>query len=339
MAGQDGRESIALETELLENGNTFSYVQAVRLLRLLIRQRAGEDLDAGALNSAIRTRPELSLNFPQADISAIDRISEKPLHYLITATFMGLYGVSSPLPTFYTEDLLQENLQDYSASRGLIDIINSRFYDIFFHVWGRHRLLFKLIEDPSHAYLQRLYCLLGPESEKLRQGIDDAHGLLRYLGLSLQFPRSAEGLRVLISDYLAEKRISIEQCVLRVVAIPRDQRFSLGKAGNLLGESAYLGEQFTDMTGKFRVHIGAVGAEKFQELLPDKPAFQRISQLVRFYADQSLLWDMKLDVDNHEVQTARLGESAWSRLGWDTWMFSGKMPEKEAAAMFLPAEN
>jgi len=339
MAGQDGRESTALETELLEKGNVFSFVQAVRLLRLLIRQSAGENIDANALNSAIWTRPELSLNFPQADIAAIDRISEKPPRYLITATFLGLYGVSSPLPTFYTEDLLQENLQDFSASRGLIDIINSRFYDLFFHVWGRHRLFFKLIEDPSYAYLQRLYCFLGPESEKLRQGIDDAYGMLRYIGVAQQFPRSAEGLRVLISDYLAEKRIAIEQCVLRIVAIPIDQRFSLGKAGNLLGQSAYLGEEFTDMTGKFRVHIGAVGAEKFQGLLPDKPAFQRISQLVRFYADQPLMWDMKLSIDINEVQTARIGQSAWSRLGWDTWMFSGKMPDKEAAAMFLPAEN
>lgn len=338
MAGQDGRQNIALKTELLEKSSNFSFIQAMRLLRLLVRDNNTGETDGHTLDTAVKVRPELSLNFPQSDIAAIDQISELPLKFQITATFLGLYGVSSPLPTFYTEDLLQEELQDGSASRSFIDIINSRFYQIFFNIWCRHRLFFKVIEEPSLLYLQRLYCLLGPESEKLRKCIDDPYGTLRYIGIATQFPRSAEGLRVLLSDCLEEKEITIEQCVERIVEIPKEQIFSLGITGNILGENTYLGDEFTDRMGKFRIHVGAANAGSFHKMLPDTPAFKKMHQLISFYTDQPLLWDMKVELDRREIETTKIGETSWSRLGWDTWIFSDEMPET-AAAWFLPEEN
>ncbi len=337
MAGQDGEQNTALKTELLEKSGNFSFIQAMRLLRMLIRDKAG-DVDGHILDSAVKARPELSLSFPQSDIAGIEQISEAPLKFQITATFLGLYGVSSPLPTFYTEDLLQEELQDGSASRSFIDIINSRFYQIFFNIWCRHRLFFKVIEEPSLLYLQRLYCLLGPESEKLRQCVDDHYGALRYIGIATQFPRSAEGLRVLLSDCLEEKEIAIEQCVERTVEIPKEQRLLLGITGNSLGEDSYLGDEFTDRMGKFRIHVGILDADSFHKVLPDTPKFRQVEQLIHFYTDQPLLWDMKVKIDRKEIKTARMGENTWSRLGWDTWIFSDTMPET-AETLFLPEEN
>ncbi|MEN6620956.1 MAG: type VI secretion system baseplate subunit TssG [Smithella sp.] len=338
MAIQDGEQNTALKTELLKRSGNFSFIQAMRLLRMLIRDNAPGDNDGHALESAVKTRPELSLNFPQADIATIEQISELPLKFRITATFLGLYGVSSPLPTFYTEDLLQEELQDGSASRSFIDIINSRFYQIFFNIWCRHRLFFKIVEEPNLHYLQRLYCLLGPESEKLRTCIDDPYGTLRYIGVATQFPRSAEGLRVLLSDCLEEKEIAIEQCIERIVDIPKEQRLYLGISGNILGEDAYLGNEFTDRMGKFRIHINAPDAGSFHKILPDSPKFGQMRKLIRFYTDQPFLWDMKVEIDRNKVKTALLGENSWSRLGWDTWIFSDEMPET-AVALFLPEEN
>jgi len=46
------------------------------------------------------------------EIGGLGEVERDGHRFLITATFLGLYGVSSPLPTFYTEDLMDEASQD-----------------------------------------------------------------------------------------------------------------------------------------------------------------------------------------------------------------------------------
>jgi hypothetical protein len=61
----------------------------------------------------VRVRPRLGLGFPLRDIEGIEQ--DEDGRYRIEANFFGLYGVTSPLPTFYTEDLIDEQLQGHSA--------------------------------------------------------------------------------------------------------------------------------------------------------------------------------------------------------------------------------
>ncbi len=61
-----------------------------------------------AFTDNVRIRPHLGLGFPQRDINHIERDASG--RYRIEANFFGLYGVTSPLPTFYTEDLIEERI-------------------------------------------------------------------------------------------------------------------------------------------------------------------------------------------------------------------------------------
>src|SRR3546814_7786829 len=81
---------------LLAEGHRYAFFQALRLLRLHL----GEETFA----QSVRVRPTLSLSFPENDINSIVRENDI---LRITANFFGLYGVTSPLPTFYTEDLIR----------------------------------------------------------------------------------------------------------------------------------------------------------------------------------------------------------------------------------------
>jgi len=328
MAPEDGKQNTYLREQLFQEGPRFSFVQAIRLLRHLIRKETEAGIDDHNLQNRIRVRPDLSLAFPNADIVAIEETSKHPSRFLITATFLGLYGTSSPLPTFYTEDLLREQAQDQSISRDFIDILNARLYALYFQSWVRHRLFFKIVEEPDISSLERLYCMLGIGGRRLREQVEDPYGMLRYLGLFMQFPRSAEGLRILLSDGLDETGIKINQCVERTVTIPEAQRFTLGVSGNSLGETACLGSEIDDRMGKFRICIGPLNREDFDRFQPDKPAFHKIKTLIRFYLDQPLDWDVETTIMLHETATAQLGEPKWARLGWNTWLFSaGRFPE------------
>lgn len=326
MASQTGEQTPDIKNRLVTHGQRFSFIQAFRLLCFFIQKDTGSGLDKNDIFKKIRTRPELSLDFPESDIISIEKISKDPSQCLITVTFLGLYGSSSPLPTFYTESLLHEQAEDKSVTRDFIDIINSPIYVNLFKVWGKYRLFFKIAEQYDPEVLHKLYCLLGLESEKLQKQVEDSYGLMRYIGLFTQFPRSAEGLQSLLADSLKEPSIRIRQCVKRLAEIPQDQRFVLGFSGNKLGENSYLGSEIIDKIGKFEIQIGTVNSESFHRFLPDKPAFGKLCNLVRFYLNQPLIWDLKLRLDSKIIKPAKLGGNRWSQLGWNSWVFSEKLP-------------
>ena len=137
---------------LMAKSTPFSFAQTVRLLlhQISIDQHESISLKE-ILENHIRIRPELSLRFPGTDITRIEKISEDPVKYLISATFLGLYGSSSPLPTFYTEDLIEEFNDDKSIKRDFLDIINYSIYPLFFKIWSKYRLFYKICEEKDES--------------------------------------------------------------------------------------------------------------------------------------------------------------------------------------------
>src|SRR3990167_6541115 len=61
----------------------------------------------------------LSLELPKASIADIKRIATEDAadKYEIQTSFLGLYGASSPLPNFYTEDLIAAEQEDEIQAR------------------------------------------------------------------------------------------------------------------------------------------------------------------------------------------------------------------------------
>jgi len=336
---QDRREILGIIDELLENGHRFSFFQAVRMLRYWLAKNQGKRPDEDAFTKAIRVRPQLSLDFPETDLAAVDERPGYTNRYLLTATFMGIYGVSSPLPTFYTEDLMDETSQDVTATRDFLDIINAPIYRLFFQCWSKYRQHIKVIEEEDPGYLERLFCLWGPGAEAFRKEIPRAYGLLRYIGLFTQFPRSALGLKTLLIDALKAPRLDVVSCVPRMAEIPEDQRCYLGISGNVLGIDSYLGREIADRMGAFRIQVGPVDAGIFHTILPDSEPFQTLVELVHIYLDQPLEWDLEIIMKPREVQTVCLGGDRWSRLGWNTWILSEKSEIQETRVRFNPPQT
>ena len=321
---------------LLTDSNRFSFIQAFRLLSLIF-SREGEPTEDQLLPE-IRVRPDLSLAFPPHDIVSIEKAREIPPAYLVTTSFLGLYGASSPLPTFYTEDLMAEASEDSTITRDFFDILNGPLYHHFFRCWAKYRLFYQLVENGNRDTMERLFCLSGFGSDAIKERFRDPYSLLRYMGLATQVPRPADGLRTLLADAVGEPDLTIEQFVSKTLPIPTDQRLVLGLQAGTLGEDTCLGEEVTDCTGQFRIHIGSLEADRFRRLLPDQPLFRRLSDLVSFYLDQPLSWDVEVEVKPTEIEPCRLGQSEWSRLGWDTWLASDTAPEENRVRL-SPGED
>ncbi len=322
MAGKVGESSSNLKVDLLKKGHEFSFFQVMRLLRLFARKPGGTDEKPKDGDGNIRIRPELSLGFPASDVAKIEELTTDEPFFLVTATMLGLYGTASPLPTFYTEDLIDEAREDLSATRDFIDIVNHRLYALLFRCWTKYRLFLQVTEERDSGDLERLFCFFGLGEKVLREEIADPYSILRYIGLFTQLPRSALGLETLLEDALCGMRVEVIPCIERKVRIPPDQRLHLGTPGSALGENTFLGEEIDDRMGKFHLQVGPVRREQFRSLFPGNPNHERVAILTRLYLMDPLEYDLELILAEKEAETICLGGPSWSRLGWDTWTFS-----------------
>ncbi len=303
---------------LLHSGRKFSFFQALRLLKHLAAPQSPGQADA-----PVRVRPKLSLAFPSADIDAIERqdCGEGPA-YRITANFLGLYGPTSPLPTFYTEDLLAEAAEDECVSRDFLDILHQRLYMLFYASWKKYLLFLQVAENREDEALERLYCLLGLGHAGLRSGCIEPFRLLRYIGLFTQFPRSAAGLTALLRDALQGVPLRIVPCVHRVAKIPLEQRLCMGLSGSRLGHDSYVGEEIEDRMGQFRIQIGPLDQADFLRFTPGQPGHTQLTALTDLYLTEPLVVEIELILAANQARTATLGDPVCSVLGVTTWVFS-----------------
>lgn len=329
MASQGRKTFSDLEESLLKEGPSYSFFQAIRLIRLILKQREASGVqDAASIEGRfLRIRPELTLGFPTADIASIKTISleDEEHRFIINTTFLGLYGTSSPLPSFYTEDLLFEAADDNSVTRDFIDIINSPVYSLFVESLLKYNIFLQVCEEQNREYLERIYCLMGMGSSDVQTPADEEarRSLLRYAGLMSQQPRSALGLKTMLSDALQGIAVHIRQCVPQMVAIPVDQRASLGLANATLGEDLYIGNEIADCMGKFSISIGPVPPEKFSSCLPGGTALDRAVFLVDTYLNSPLEYDFELLFDRAGIPDCGLGEPSGALLGVNCWLAPG----------------
>jgi len=292
---------------LAARAHEFSFLQAVRLLGLLAENAGAEG------GASWRGAPELDLSFPAADLSRIELDAHG---YRLRASFLGLYGQASPLPTFYSEELWEEGSADASTTREFLDLVNQRLFALCHDALLKYRLSWQLAEERGGECLARLSCLLGPGWELGRE-LPTCRALLPYAALFSFKPRSAAALATLLGDLL-RLPVTVIQCVERRVPVPLEQRLQLGEAAGTLGEDAVLGCQAADRSGAFRLRLGPLDRERFSSLLPETPGRHELEEVVDVYLEEPLVWELELVPKAGEAPAAVLGVAG--RLGWDSWL-------------------
>jgi type VI secretion system protein ImpH len=331
----------ALEEQLFARGERFAYFQAIRLLRRRARARQ-ESVDD------IRVRPRLALGFPETDIDRIERRSRPIAPPLpggrggvtpqaddtqsdvasqttevvqLTANFFGLYGVATPLPSFYTEDLLEEHREGRKSAREFLDILHYTLYPLLFDSWVKYRPHIRIVEEGDTRMLDHLHAFVGLDDASIvprdQPGVDD---LLRYTALLAQRPRSALGLQTLLSDAFSPARVEVVSCIESWLPIPDDQCMRLGQQAHALGVDAYLGSQASDWTSQLRVEFHDLSDTLFRALQPGNHDYDRLRFLVRFYVLEPHRIDIRLALRPGAVLAARTGGERWNRLGQTTWL-------------------
>lgn len=238
--------------------------------------------------------------------------------YSMTVTFLSLYGASSPLPTFYTEELIEEAREDRDDSRAFLDIFNQALYTLYYRAFNVYKLGQRTVEDGDGRLIRLQNALIGLGLDGLakRAGADRRDRAC--VDLCTRHTRTAAGLARCLEAAVGVTRVRVEQCVFRRAPIPPAQRARLGRTR--LGLHC-LGTSVPDYEGAFRIHLHDLDAETLRRFLPASPDAARLARTVKAYLNVPLDWDLVLHTGDDAARPARLGSA---RLGRDAFLCEPK---------------
>ncbi|CBL44789.1 Hypothetical protein HDN1F_12060 [gamma proteobacterium HdN1] len=372
----------ALEAALLQRGDTFSYLQAYRLLAQALSEQGNNP------ETALRLRPALSLALPRAAIQQIstysaessvhkssveqssaeersveersaenaretpsenksDEYSQSQAHnpktsrYEIQANFLGLYGASSPLPNFYTEDLITGEQEDQLQARQLLDIFHQRAYHLYAAALQKYRPIYELTSPKQSHFRQLLWALVGAREDTVRRALKQPGLILQYAAWFTRPQKSAAGLHAILSAWLTDLNadqytpIEVIQCEPQRLSIPTGNLLALGTGntagfgnaagtGKALGIDTVLGTSIIDYSGKLLVRLGPLSTTTYRQLVPEgHPCHEAgVGLLIRTYIGPSLNCDLEFLVTPTPSTpiTLQLGEPTTNPLGLGSWL-------------------
>lgn len=254
----------------------------------------------------VRFRPHPGMGFPASEIRSAELPEDPGRPPSVHVTFMGLYGVTSPLPTSYIDDIAQRR-EGYEATTDFLDIFNHRLIAQYYRIWRKYSYpaTFKSGgEDETSQYLLSLVGLGMPGSSR-----HTAAPLSRFLALlpvMLLPGRTAEGLESLVSLLAAQTRATVwhhDPCRIPL-STPLTMRTS---ACVSLAHRPVMGAYATDVNGQVLLQLSTDNPDEVVGWLPGGQLHADLLALLQVYLGTRLNVRLQLRVDRKLLPDAQLG--------------------------------
>lgn len=332
LAEPEPRAGSDLLATLLEDGRRFAFFQAVRLLHDLHPDRPQVGRQGPAGREPVRLVGWLSLAFPPGDVMSVERWEPPPPTldeedepgrpievppFRLESPLLGLYGSSSPLPTCYTEVLLD---QEQETERRFYDLFQHRLLSLLWRVWARYRWDVGFRRDASDFFSDRLTRFVGVGPDALPAGHRSSRLNLLALGGLLTFePRGAAGMELALRRAFPSCEVDVEPFATRWARLPEEDLSRLGNKRCVLGENAVLGQKLLDRAGTFRVVVRCPDTATYISFLEDEGPLATLRELVDLFNPDLLDCELELRLAITARHESRLGARDL-RLGWSSWI-------------------
>jgi type VI secretion system protein ImpH len=261
-----------------------------------------------------------ALSFPKSDIeSAYFYLEQDVVKARFVLNSINLLGAGSPLPAHYYENAVFDDERS-QIGRDFLNLFNRRLQSLIYPIWKKYRYYMQFQQAATDPFSARMFALIGLGYHELRQKshIEWAR-LLPYLGLLSIKVQSASILEAVLRYYFDHQDFFIEQCVIRKVTIPVEQRNRLGLANNQFSTSLVLGESIQDRRTTFRIHIRNLDWDQYHYFLPIGEGYAVLRELVGFILREPLEYDISLSMPGSATQPMMLTSHNKCRLGWTSW--------------------
>lgn len=278
----------------------------------LLEQSQPQDAPLGSTtnptNDPVRFRPHPGMGFPVSELKGVERDADNPdAPPSVRTTFLGLYGVDSPLPTAYL-DYIAQRQDGHDAVMAFLDIFNHRFTTQYYRIWRKYNYPASF-EPGAVDNISR--CLLGliglgiPGSEN-----HIATPVSRFLALLsvMRLPtRTAEGITALVSLLAPQTKATVVPHDPQPVILPtpaglsKSSRISL-KTRTLLGRSGI------DVNSQLLLKLYTEDTTEARSWLPGGTLHTDLLVLLRVYLGWRCQVRLQLTLPVSLLPVARLGK-------------------------------
>ena len=283
-----------IRTFIRDNEHQVEFFQLMRIIASHLRgitpsnsldDFEKNDWDAN-FRKYVRIRPGLSTSFPDREISSI-KINERN-QFLIETTFFGLYGVTSPLPNFYSEDISRLSSLGYENVRRFLDVFNHAAFPLLLKAVTRFKSSTGLQEHLNPRQRSRKASWIGVASPALMKRYSEWPRLLEVATvLSSPYPTAA-GLATMLQGIVNSGKVTVHPCAVARTPIPLQNRWRLGSQASTLGEDAVVGQFIDDRRNQVDVEFEGQNYSDIQAILPRGCRHELLKQAISLHVPRHL---------------------------------------------------
>ncbi len=321
MATVDWRNTPGIVDDIIKNGPSYHVWQAVWLSENITKKNNPNRKDYIFGQAGIKFRPHHNYEYPPRDIRSISYDNGEMIFVL---SFLGLYGINSPLPRCYHEQIpFQEKILGSGniPLQNFLDIFNNRFYWLYYQSWKKYRFYLHLNNNPENKVAERINSFTGrgifSKKEKHHENLLISNfSLLKFAGILSQRVRNKEGLKILLSHLFPEFKFKIKENSphwVELIDAP-----ALGSKDFKLGRNSYIGKSTIDYMNRICIEIGPISFKDYLNFLPGSLNEKRLNELLRLYLNDGLEYDIKFRIKSDTIiyiswndERLKLGSSFW----------------------------
>lgn len=338
--GTETRTDLARLTEdLRANAPEYNVFFAIFLAEK-ISKNLHPDRDDGKFDQkGLRFRPYEEYAFPARDIRSFE-FDNNTMTFVLN--FFGLYGIDSPLPRCYHEQVpLQQSVHGAGKVplQNFLDMFNTRLYWLYYQAWKKYRYYLQLSGDPSHKIFERILAFTG----QLGQGAvtTDWPSQFRMFRLSSVLShrvRNKMGLLILLKEHFPRFGFGIQEFVPRRVWLEELPKLGSRQESDRpyqLSRHSILGRSVLDWYGRICVEIGPLNFDEYLDFTPETRNAALLRDLLHLYLHDGLEYDIKFI-----VRSDTIGRIPWNdrRLGLGVSLWLGR-PREELVEVSYPYER
>jgi type VI secretion system protein ImpH len=288
-----------------DRAHAFNFYRFCQLLEKQLSDNKPIGSTFSPKNDAVRFRPHPGMGFPVSELKAVETSEERPdAPPTVRTTFMGLYGVDSPLPTGYIDDITQRR-EGHEGLEAFLDIFNHRMMTQFYRIWRKYSYPATFEAGGIDKTSRSLMALTGITDS----GDVPASRLLGMLQPLVRTTRTAEGIASVINTQAPNTQVTIKPHKVTRMPAGQQARFSLS-ALQTLGDHLVLGSHTDDANYCIGVEMFTEDPEEAKGWLPGGQLREDVFTLLRVYLGCDYDASLTLTIPMKLAPLPRLGDPA-----------------------------
>ncbi|WP_226478247.1 type VI secretion system baseplate subunit TssG [Pseudomonas sp. MWU16-30323] len=255
----------------------------------------------------VRFRPDPGMGFPAGELKAIETCEDKPeLPATVRTCLMGLYGVDSPMPTSFLDDIAQRR-EGHEALEAFLDIFNHRIFTQFYRIWRKYSYPATFEAGGTDATSQCLLGLIGlgiPGTAK--QIATPVSRFLALLGVMRLPTRNAEGISALVKLLAPNTEVRVTPHEPQKVALVLPASLSRRHPVSL-SQGTPLGSVGVDANSQLNLALFTEDLTEARGWLPGNPLHSDLLVLLRVYLGWRCTAKLQLSLPINSLPNPVLG--------------------------------